>query len=219
MRDNQPKHRQKRHRERKLQRQKASRLGLPSVLIVCEGRQTEPNYIRGLCAKLRINLAAVHIRSCGSETDALALVRLARTIFETDRDYDHVFVVCDDDGTDLGKARALSAQKLRRLDRKLTEIELIVSRPSFEFWLLLHFEYCARPLATAAEATSELKRYLTGYDKSDTNLFEQVSSGVELAVVRTAQLKQELRETDADKPDTDMPRLCQLLVTMVLPEP
>jgi hypothetical protein len=49
MRDNQPKIRQMRKERRRLARQKASRAGMPSILIVCEGRETEPNYIAGFC--------------------------------------------------------------------------------------------------------------------------------------------------------------------------
>ena len=61
MRDNQPKHRQMRKEQRRLDRKKASRQGLPAVLIICEGRETEPNYIDGLRDFLRINAAAVHV--------------------------------------------------------------------------------------------------------------------------------------------------------------
>ena len=57
MRDNQPKHRQMRKEQRRLARQKASREGLPAILVVCEGRETEPNYVDGLRAHLRINAA------------------------------------------------------------------------------------------------------------------------------------------------------------------
>ena len=81
MRDDQPKHRQMRQEQRRVARRKASRAGLPSVLIVCEGRETEPNYIDGLRDHLRINAAAVHIEPGGSVTDPIGLVRNAHKRF------------------------------------------------------------------------------------------------------------------------------------------
>ena len=90
MRDNQPKHRQMRKEQRRLARRKASLEGLPSMLVVCEGRETEPNYIDGLREHLRINAAAVHIEHGDSVTDPVGLVRKAQKHFKGDRDYDFV---------------------------------------------------------------------------------------------------------------------------------
>jgi hypothetical protein len=81
MRDDQPKHRQMRQEQRRVARRKASRAGLPAVLIVCEGRETEPNYIDGLRDHLRINAAAVHIEPGRSVTDPIGLVRNAHQRF------------------------------------------------------------------------------------------------------------------------------------------
>jgi hypothetical protein len=214
MRDNQPKHRQMRKEHRKLVRQKASRDGMPSILIVCEGRETEPNYIAGLCAAKRINLAAVDIRLGDTATNAAALVRKAQRIFKADRDYDRVFVVCDDDGVGLAEARRLSKQKLTRTDRKRITVELIASRPSFEFWLLLHFEYSARPYRSGAEVTTDLRRHLTSYDKADREIFGAVAAGLDHAITGAARLNSELAATDSTSPDTDFPQLVLQLLAM-----
>ena len=77
MRDNHPRRRQVRRVERKLARAKASRQGLPVILIVSEGTETEPNYLRGLCEGRRINSANVRVESGGGATDALSLVKKA----------------------------------------------------------------------------------------------------------------------------------------------
>ena len=65
MRDDQPKHRQMRQEQRRVARRKASRGGLPSVLVVCEGRETEPNYIDGLRDHLLINAAPFQMEPGG----------------------------------------------------------------------------------------------------------------------------------------------------------
>jgi RloB-like protein len=111
MRDRQPKHRQMRAEQRVLARRKESRAGLPAIIVVCEGRKTEPQYIRGLCEAKRINLANVNLVAGDNETDALSLVRKAQTHFRADNDYDAVFVVCDDDGAPLESA----CQQARRI--------------------------------------------------------------------------------------------------------
>ncbi len=155
MRENQPKHRQLNRERRKLARKKASRKELPVILIVCEGRETEPNYIEGLCNKYRINLANVQIVRGGGATDAKSLVERAKERFTSDRDFDRVFVVFDDDGQPMEQAEALAAKRLASAVGKSLTIELVASKPCFEFWLLLHFEYTTRPFANAAEAHTQ----------------------------------------------------------------
>jgi len=143
MHDNQPKHRQMRKEQRRIARQKASRGGLPAILVVCEGRETEPNYSDGLRDHMRINAAAVHIEVGDSVTDPVGLVRKAQKLFKSDRDYDLVFVICDGDSHHLTAARALAARPLRNAAGVTTKVQIIASCPSIEFWLLLHFEYSA----------------------------------------------------------------------------
>ncbi len=97
MKDRQPKHRQAARERAKLGRQVASRAGLPTALIVCEGRCTEPFYLGGLIEHLGVNAANAHIQTGSYKTDALSLVRDARARFRSTPEYDHVFVVLDGD--------------------------------------------------------------------------------------------------------------------------
>ncbi len=69
-----------RKQQRRLERRKASREGLPALLIVCEGRETD----------LRINAAAVHVVRGESVTDSAGLVRKAQRMFKSDDNYDLV---------------------------------------------------------------------------------------------------------------------------------
>jgi hypothetical protein len=112
MRDNQPKHRQMRREQRKLARLKGAREGLPAVLIVCEGRETEPNYIEGLCEHLGANSAAITVIRGESVTDPVGLVRRAQRRFKADGGYDLVYVVCDGDVPRLTEARELAQKTL-----------------------------------------------------------------------------------------------------------
>jgi hypothetical protein len=214
MRDNQPKHRQMRKEQRRLARRKASRAGIPSVLIVCEGRETEPNYIDGLRDHLRVNAAAVRIEVGDSVTDPVGLVRKAQRQYKNDRDYDLVYVVCDGDSNRLAAAPALAARPLRNAAGGTTNVQVIANSPSIEFWLLLHFEYSARPFQNAAEAQQALCAHLPDYRKSDRDVFRKTAAGLGLARQRALQLKTELKATGANAPDTDMPSLVDQLERM-----
>ncbi|HMD74268.1 MAG TPA: RloB family protein [Steroidobacteraceae bacterium] len=214
MRDNQPKHRQSLRQGRHLARKKATRAGLPAILIVCEGKQTEPNYIHGFCVMHGINRANVVLIPGDGETSAIQLVRKARQRFQIDRDFDAVFVVCDCDGEDPIEARRQAAKPMKNASGQILAVQLIASSPCFEFWLLLHFEYLARPFPTAASVIDILERHLTDYDKADRLIFPKVRSGLERALGNARQLKTELAAIGARTPDTDMAVLIEMLMTL-----
>lgn len=214
MRDNQPKHRQMRKEQRKLARQRASREGIPAILIVCEGRETEPNYILGLCEHLGVNTAAITLIAGNTITDAAGLVRKAQQRFRDDGYYDRVYVVCDGAPGTLARARQMAEKTLKSAEGKKTHVELIVSSPSIEYWLLLHFEYTTRPFATAAEVMAELRAYVTDYAKNDREIFNKVAAGFELACHHVARLKADLAASGATAPDTDMHLLAEQLGRM-----
>jgi hypothetical protein len=214
VRDNHPKHRQRRRESRRLERKQSTRAGLPAILIVCEGRETEPNYLRGLCDEHGVNRANVIVIAGDEETNAIGLVRKARRRFELDRDFDAVFVVCDCAGEDLTEARRLAAVPLRSVTGELLPVSLIVSRPSFEFWLLLHFEYAARPFPTADSVIDLLRRHVTDYEKADRQIFGKVRAGLDRAIGHVGRLKAELAAIGALSPDTDMPVLLQKLMSL-----
>jgi hypothetical protein len=96
-------------------------------------------------------------------------------------------------------------------------IHMIASRPCFEFWLLLHFEYAARPFPTAASVIDILERHLTDYDKSDRLIFPKVRVGLERAVGNARRLKTELAAIGAQTPDTDMANLIEILMALRRP--
>ncbi|MBK6674282.1 MAG: RloB domain-containing protein [Proteobacteria bacterium] len=213
MRDDHPRRRQKLKDAHRLARKKASRRGMLATLIICEGEETEPNYIRGLCDHLGINRAAVHIESGEGVTDPEGLVRKARKKFTSDGNFDRVFVVCDAGAGGLAEALKLAQNPVRNNAGETTNVVVVSSHPSFEFWLLLHFEYRASP-CTAVEALRDLRRHLTNYEKSDPQVFQMVESGLEQACDRAQRLKHDLNRTGAASPDTDMAEFIRLLREM-----
>jgi hypothetical protein len=211
VRDNQPKHRQRRRAEQRLARRKASRASLPAILIICEGQETEPNYLGGYCDARGINRANVRIVPGDGDTDAVRLVRKAHKRFAVDRDFDAVFVVCDCAGEDLTKARALAAKPLKNASGQTISVNLVVSNPCFEYWLLLHFEYLAPAFLTAANVVELLRCHVTDYHKADRLIFAKAGGGLERALGNTVRLKAALAAVGAQSPDTNMPDLIEKL--------
>lgn len=215
MRDNQPKHRQMRKEQKKLARERASREGLPAVLIVCEGRETEPNYITGLMEHLHVNAAAVRLELGGYRTDPVSLVKSAQKLFKEDGGFDLVYVVCDGDSGRLAEARRLAEKILVNSARQKTSVRMVANLPSIEFWLLLHFEYSAREFQDSGEAQRELRAHLPEYQKNDRDIFGKVRIGLDRACAHADRLKAELRATGATRPDTDFPILVEQLRRMI----
>jgi RloB-like protein len=204
---------QMRREAQKIARRKATRQGLPSVLIVCEGRETGPNYIEGLCNHLDVNMAAIRVVQGDNHTNPVDLVKRAQKIFIEDGGHDFVYVICDGDAGGLAAARELAQRKLRNTAKLATTVQVVASNPCIEFWLLLHFEYSAAP-CTSAEALTRLRGYLTGYDKAEPRIFEMVASGLDRACQNTARLKVEHAASGAETPYTDMPLLVERLREM-----
>lgn len=161
-----------------------------------------------------INRANVILIPGDGETSAMQLVQKALRRFQIDRDFDAVFVVCDCDGDDLIEARRHAAKPMKNASGQMLAVQLTASSPCFEFWLLLHFEYLARPFPTAASVIDILKRHLTDYDKADRLIFPKVRAGLERALENARRLKTELAEIGAQTPDTDMVDLIEKLMSL-----
>jgi hypothetical protein len=122
-------------------------------LVVCEGEVTEPEYLDGLQRVLRIPRALLQIVVVGAGKGPMGVVRAAAGAYA---DHDEVWCVMDvDQHADLDKA--LAEARRRRF-------KVVVSSPSFELWLLYHFQ----DLNSGTDQDhlrEKLRRYVAGYDK------------------------------------------------------
>lgn len=122
-----------------------------SVLIVCEGAQTEPCYLQTL--KKTLGLAAtvdVVIDGNTGYTDPIGLVTAAHTRIKhrksearkstTLTEFEEVWVVFDVEHASNGRGPQIAPAVLSALNK---QIQPAISRPSFEVWYLLHTR--ARP--------------------------------------------------------------------------
>lgn len=99
-----------------------------SILIICEGEKTEPNYFK----EFPVYNLKVEVDGRGSNTLDLVQYAIKK---KNEQDYDSIWCVFDKDSfpdTNFNEACLLASNN---------GIELAYSVESFELWYLLHFEY------------------------------------------------------------------------------
>lgn len=117
----------KRRREPSLERKSLELSVKPSILIVCEGKNTEPSYFN----QFKVKSAVVKPMGIGYNT--VSLVNEARNIALND-DYDQVWCVFDKDSfSDQSFNEAIElAEKY--------SFGVAYSNQAFEYWLILHLD-------------------------------------------------------------------------------
>ncbi|HLL82036.1 MAG TPA: RloB family protein [Longimicrobium sp.] len=201
--------RRRRNDDRALARRAPTRTPLPLLLVVCEGRVTEPQYLRGFARAQGANTVRLVVEAPGGDPRALVerAIELrdeaaARAVREGDENlaYDEVWCVFDvDDHARLRAARELAER---------TEIGLAVSNPCFELWLILHFREHGAHL-TSRRAAQLLEQHIPGYHKHVR--FDDLSIGYADAVERAKTLERRHLKagTDGANPSTGAHRLTE----------
>lgn len=201
----------RRNRERRPGRRDPYRKPKPIILIVCEGKRTEPESFLGF-SKANRN-PRVDIRIAPERGVPLTLVktansykrgatRLARGSRDVNLLYDSVWCVFDvDDHPNIPAARDLA---------RTVGIRLAISNPCFELWLLLHFRGDPGPQdrATISRMLDEIVR---DYDKGvDYSVY---ADGYERAKMRAENLVEAAENAnDAGRnPTTDVFKLTELI--------
>ncbi|MDM8539517.1 RloB family protein [Desulfococcaceae bacterium HSG9] len=139
------------------------------ILILCEGRETEPNYFKGLKHDKyhRNKLAALRIeiydsnKNTGKElvAEAKSLKKIANA---EKNSYDAIWIVIDKDGY---------TKHPQTFDQaNANKINIAFSSISFEFWFLLHFTYTTKAFHKSADLERHLRfEYMQNYEKYDDN--------------------------------------------------
>lgn len=195
---------------RNLRRHKPSRPPFDRVLIVCEGRKTEPNYLNEIRTLLRI--APVHFKIMQSlyGTQPLQIVECAIDEFNKTKSFERVYAVFDRDDHDtyanaIHKAEAFS-NKLKNNERKPVQFIAIASVPCFELWLLLHFADIKAWLHRN-EALERLRQFIPGYEKGSNDVYSRTANLIETATGRAKWLKGNFSRLPGNDAYTDVHEL------------
>ncbi len=220
-RDNSPKERQ----QQQLARKRGLRASYDRILIVSEGSKTEPNYFHEIRNTYRLHTANVEVRPSELGTAPIQVVEYARTLFTQGdrhkniqpRAFEKVYAVFDRDDHDsyfdaLSLAKSLNG-KLRNDAKRSVVFQAIASVPSFELWLLLHFEDIHTPLHRD-EVMHRLKQHMPDYAKGTGNAFSVTREHLAVATQRAEYLARRFSAYTEPEPFTAIVELVKLLTTL-----
>lgn len=175
----------------------------PVILIVCEG-QTEEAYFHAVKERYR-HAKTLNVKITRAHSDPVKVVEKGK-VSNKGRDFDRVYCVVDGDKPE---RIALAQKHIGTRD----DLDLIVSIPCFEVWLLLHFERSDAPFAACAQACDRLREphrlpdYVKGLRYDFTPLTDRIDAAIDNAEWLTAR--------GLDNPATNL----QSLLTRLRPAP
>jgi RloB-like protein len=217
-RDHQPKARQLARQEKKENLHES----YPRILIVSEGSKTEPLYFRNLCAEFRLPATKIIVKPCESGTAPIQVVKYAIELFKNGdakkgirpKSFDQIYAVFDrDDHESYHDALQIAASnngKLSNDEKQRIPFKAIASVPSFELWLLLHYQEVQAPLHRN-EVMSRLKKYIPNYTKGYDDAFEITWQHSCIAKERAERLAARFTAKDEPKPFTAIFELVKVL--------
>jgi hypothetical protein len=182
----------------------------PSIYIVCEGTNTEPNYFNAIDQELDVSEKSYSItvyprkedkdnaskkEGESIKTDAVNLVQIAQREREI-KNYDEVWVVFDKDGYTKHKEAFLYAKK--------HGVNLAFSSIAFEHWILLHYEQNRTAFPKSQNVIDYLEQagYFTGYSKkADISIYPTLKDRTKTAIENAAWLRREMANNLADCDD------------------
>ena len=185
----------------------------PLVLIVCEGKETEPNYFNGIRQSKKISKDRIKVLGsdeCGG-TDPKTIVECAKKVRkQSELNYDEIWCVFDRDGHHRFHEAIIQAH-----DNKF---KVAFSNPCFELWCLLHFtDQTAHIEGQKAHNDLRLPGRLPDYEKGMPNLCNKLSSCQSEAIHRARKLRDMHRRNENQEttnPATAVDKLVDFLNRM-----
>lgn len=201
----------KRRPRKQLGRSRPRREPYDRVLIVCEGKCTEPSYIQDLAAHYRLSTANVVVT--GSGADPRTVVRVAKKLRRDEarrgEKYDRVYCVFDrDEHMTFGQACD---------EARASGILVVRSWPCFEFWLRLHFGFTRQPYfrtggkSAAQRCVDELQDWRPGYKKGASGIFRALEDRLEFAMDNATRALADAKATGEFNPSTEVHDLVDYL--------
>jgi hypothetical protein len=130
------------------------------IVIVCEGKVTEPCYFNSIRQSLR--LPTINIKIVPGKIDPLSIVNTGiNEKNDLDDPDDEVWCVFDVENL-INNPSFDEAVRLAKREN----LYLAISNPAFEYWYLIHFECTNRPFPSAANLIKRLKKHIPFYEKN-----------------------------------------------------
>ncbi len=169
-----------------------------TILIVCEGEKTEPQYFRAF------RLPSVRVEGAGKNT--LSLVEYAIDLSE--EGYEQVWCVFDRDSFPAQTFNA-AIQKA-----KAKGLRVAYSNEAFEIWYMLHFDFHTSGLSRTLYADKLTERLGRPYKKNDPAIFESLRPRQDQAIKHARRLLEDYgpsHNPERDNPCTTVHLLVEQL--------
>ena len=185
----------------------------PVYLIITEGKnKTEVMYLSHFQDQEKSY--SIRFVKAGYKTDAdslyNALIDKWKKLDLSAKNGDLGFVILDIDNDPL-KAQKISALAQNNTN---TEVSFVVSNPTFEVWLLMHFKYTTKQYKDGNTVIKELRRYLPNYEKNR-DCFEDCKDKIKEAVKNSITIAEYYADNEWPSiecnPRTDMGYLIECL--------
>lgn len=168
-----------------------------NYLIICEGKQTEPNYFNGLKQainkkygdKVDVMIPSIDIKGTGMNTTSLVNYT-KRAVNYANKVYGQVWVVFDKD--------EYSDEQFNSAIRNC-DYNVAWSNPNFELWILSHFKKVNKYVSkdnVIIELDKEFEKSGLGkYSKNDKDIFEKITKDNKLhTAIKNCEYMEELNK-------------------------
>lgn len=213
-----PKHSRNAIKQKNTGRRQGARTPRKIIGIFTEGEVTEREYLQGLMRELHIPKELVvffeskHSDPKGLVDDAISEKKKNRRASKRgEAVIDEWWVVVDTEGGRPGMSDAIQAARAH-------DICLVQSDPSFEFWLLMHFEFTTRLFTDASEVISKLHSYMHEYNAGNKHVeFGLFSPNLAMAMRNAYRVRENHTKIGEASPRTDVDILIYEINNMAHP--
>ncbi|MEV6739129.1 RloB family protein [Streptomyces sp. NPDC051104] len=180
------------------------------LLLVCGGARTEKDYFEALKDKYRNSAVTVRVRT--DTRSPLHVVEKAIELFgSSDDDFDECWAVFDVDSFGQKNGASVSSNLTQSITTaNKGNVNLAISNPCFEYWLLLHFCDYAKHLSGYKSVRDKIRPYVPSYDKSGIKISDYLE-GIYDAISR-AKKRDEKQQPPGENPNTAVWRIVMQMV-------
>ena len=173
-----------------------------TILIVCEGRETERNYLDSLKREERVceKFAITVVKGRGGSRRQIVQHAVDQKN-NRNQDFDAVWCVMDVEHLDTQESRDDLAAAI--LNANHHQISLYLSNPTFEVWLLAHFIRSSLQFNDCNAVIEELNKHWKihfhiEYDKSDRRLYDKLITRMRAAIDNAKEVREQDHPNQTD---------------------
>lgn len=185
-----------------------------TILILCEGSETEPNYFTSIKLRRRLRTVRIVVVPGGKAKvtpDHLVSSAIDKiNSMDWDQEYDEAWCVFDIEGPGANPSLPKAISQARR-----KKIRLAISNPACEYWFLLHFVCSDKAFLNGVEIKNELRRYIPDYEEA-MDIFSRLQNQTNQALGHAELLRarSENQWEDFPNPSTGIDLLVLLLFAL-----